>query len=70
MSDFFSEPPEDVLARLRAEVDQTIKSTAEMAKLARGLFDTYSAQDFTEAQAMRLTIWHLDKLMGGDEDDA
>jgi hypothetical protein len=49
------ENPVDPLVVLRAEIDQMVALAPEVARTARGLFDAFVKEGFTEKQALYLT---------------
>lgn len=67
-----TDDPQDMLAKMRADLDQAIASFRETARLLRGHFDAQVAAGFTEPQALALTrdfqrlLFH--GAIGGGED--
>jgi hypothetical protein len=51
--------PFDPLPGFLAEMDQMLKIVPQLARYAKGLFDAFVEQGFTEEQALRLTMNQL-----------
>lgn len=51
--------PDDPLPLLRAELDQMLALAPELARVARGYFDVFKAEDFSDSQALYLTAVQL-----------
>ncbi len=49
----------DPLVRLRAELDQAVAMAPELARTARGYYEAFGAEGFSERQALFLTIAEL-----------
>jgi hypothetical protein len=47
--------PPDPLGAMIAEIDQIIANSKEIARMNKGLFDSYLEAGFTEKQALYLT---------------
>lgn len=56
--------PEDPLPALRAEVDQAVAMSPELARMAGGLFRAFAEEGFSERQALYLTACHLHSSPG------
>lgn len=54
MSDHRDDAPADPLIAQQAAIDQLIAGAAEMARAAYGLYAAYTAEGFTEGQALYL----------------
>lgn len=60
------EGPEDSLVALRAQLDQMIAMSPELARVAKGAYDAYMGEGFTAGQALFLTAVQLkDQPFGG-----
>jgi len=51
--------PDDPLPAIRAELDQLIAMSPEIARVARGIFDSFSDEGFDGSQALYLTAVQL-----------
>jgi hypothetical protein len=51
--------PYDPLPAMRAELDQALMVASELARVARGYFEAFVAEGFTERQALYLTTTQL-----------
>ena len=61
MSDFHADDP---LVVLRAEIDQMIALAPEVARAARGMFQAFKAEGFTDSQALYLIAVQLKDTPG------
>lgn len=64
MSDHEEFSPEDALAILRAQIDQTLALAPELARAVRIWYDAFQAQGFSEKQALYLAMAHLKDTPG------
>jgi hypothetical protein len=53
------EPQDDPLVALRAGLDQAIAMAPEIARTARGFFNAFAAEGFTESQALYLAACQM-----------
>ena len=51
--------PEDPLPAIRASLDQMLMMAPEVARAARGWYDAFQGQGFTDSQALYLTAAQL-----------
>ena len=58
------ETPQDQLAILRADIDQSIAIAPELARMAYGQYRAFAGEGFTADQALYLTACHLYKTPG------
>ncbi len=61
-----SDDPRDVLAKMRADLDQAIASFPQTANLLRGHYSAHVAAGFTDTQAMTLTLGFQSWMLNGD----
>jgi len=59
MRDDPSPDPADQLAALRASIDQMTAVAPELVRAARGWFDAFQGQGFSERQALYLTATQM-----------
>lgn len=58
------EDPRDQLAAMRAAFDQAVASAGEIARITRGYYDAFRAEDFTDQQALYLAVCTLQQKPG------
>lgn len=56
--------PHDPLPELIASIDQAIAVAPQVARIARGHFDAFTSEGFTERQALYLTAVELKEHPG------
>lgn len=59
MSEHEDEMPHDPLPEIVAGIDQMLAMAPELARAARGYFDAFRAEGFSDAQAIYLTAAQL-----------